>query len=304
MTKKTVTATSHSNLALIKYWGKLDISNNIPTNASISVLLPKLVTETEIAYNCEAYDIFMLDNVNKTINDKMKTLIKHFKNIANDDRNITIKSNNNFPHSCGMASSASGFSALVKALNNFYETNIPLDELCNLARYGSGSAARSMHDGIVKWDKDGVEYIGRWDELRAFIIVINDSVKKIGSTEGMIRTVKTSKLFQYRLQHIDKKIQQALDYIKTKDFVNLGDLVMRESNEIHAIFLDTFPPILYLNNESMNVINHVLELNKNEFKAFYTFDAGSNPTIFVLEKNYNEVYEYFKTKDYKIIEGK
>ncbi|KAM0675295.1 hypothetical protein GVAV_001120 [Gurleya vavrai] len=166
MSKKIATATSHPNIALIKYWGKKDVSQNIPTNESLSISLPKLKTTTEISYTEKTEDEFYLDEKSLKINDKMKTIIKIFKEKANDHQNIKIISNNNFPHSCGLASSASGFSALVKALNLFYQTKLNDYELTRIARFGSGSAARSIAQGVVKWKDEDAWKVCDYEELK------------------------------------------------------------------------------------------------------------------------------------------
>lgn len=298
---KIAKGTSHPNIALIKYVGKKDPINNIPTNPSISILLPKLVTETTIEKSCQ--DEFYLDGEKQIIGEKMFRFIQRFKTMSNDSSGIKIKSKNNFPHSCGLASSASGYSALVKALNNYYDLGLSTIEMIKLARLGSGSACRSIEDGISKWDGEIAYKIGNWDELRIFNLVIAGGRKKVGSTEAMSRTVKTSSLFKYRLENIDEKIRMTEKYLKEKNFTKLGELVMKESNEIHAVFLDSYPPILYLEEKSMQIIDEVFRMNEVEFKVFYSFDAGPNPFIFVLDKHFDEVYSHF-AKNYQIIMGK
>ncbi|KAM0687493.1 diphosphomevalonate decarboxylase [Conglomerata obtusa] len=305
MTHTRATSHSHPNIALIKYWGKSDIANNIPTNASLSLSLNKLTSTTTIEFSSTTNDEFFLDDKPTKIKERMHVLIKHFKDISKNQKSISIKSVNNFPHSCGLASSASGFSALVKALDNFYNTNLSEVELSKLARYGSGSAARSIATGVVKWVGEYAWSVGDWKELKVFNVVLDKQVKKVSSTDGMIRTVLTSNLFKYRLLNVDDKIKLAEKYISERDFISLGELSMRESNEMHAIFLDTFPPIMYLNEESLGVIEAVHYANEKDFKMFYSFDAGPNPFIFVLENNYEDVLNYFtNVLKHEIIEAR
>ncbi|EJW02550.1 diphosphomevalonate decarboxylase [Edhazardia aedis USNM 41457] len=300
-----ITATASSNIALIKYWGKLDIENNIPTNPSISVGLPFLKTITGIFKNNEGKYIFRLNNNDVKITDRMLKCINFFRKIANNDDFITIESENNFPDSCGLASSASGMAALVKALNKYYQTDLSDEKLSEIARVGSGSACRSIFDNIVKWDNEKAFEIGKWDDLRIFNIVISKKKKKVSSTDGMIRTPLTSPFFETRLNLIHDKISKVEECLKNLDFKRLGEIVIRESNELQALCLSSYPPIRYLEDSSFDVINDIFALNELEFKAFYSFDAGPNPFIFVQEKNFDEVFNFFKNKySYELIIGK
>lgn len=298
MSKWKAEAVSFPNIALIKYWGKHDIKNNIPTNSSISLSLPKLITKTTITESGsdKDKDIFYLDGEVFPINERMERVIGIFKATQNASASIRIESHNAFPHSCGLASSASGISALVKALNIFYSTGLNARELSEIARIGSGSACRSIENGLIEWINTYAVKVGDWEDLKVFVIVLDGVKKNVGSTEGMIRTASTSSLFQHRLGRIDEKIQDVELFVKEKRFGDLGLLVMRESNELHAVCMDSLPPILYLNSESIRMTNEIMKLNEREFVAFYSFDAGPNPFVFVLEKNYQFVYNHFRIK--------
>lgn len=305
MSSDKAEATSFPNIALIKYWGKKDTENNIPTNSSISLSLPKLVTKTIIMSTDEDHDIFFLNGDLFNINQKMKHVINIFKSKKNENTPIRIDSFNEFPHSCGLASSASGISALVKALNIYYETNLTVKEMSEIARIGSGSACRSIESGLVKWIDTYAVKVGDWEDIKIFNIVLNELEKDISSTEGMIRTIETSSLFQHRLLKIDEKIKLVESFVKNKHFEELGKLVMKESNEMHAVCLDSYPPIFYLNEKSIGVIKEVMKLNEKNFVAFYSFDAGPNPFIFVLKSNYDYVHNHFiKEFGYRTIAGR
>ncbi|TBU08878.1 diphosphomevalonate decarboxylase [Hamiltosporidium magnivora] len=303
MTRKEGRAISHPNIALVKYWGKKDIEMNISSNMSVSLTLKNLETVTVVSPSEEKRDIFILNGHERPMKERMIKVIQLFKKRAGDVSYIKIDSKNNFPDSCGLASSASGFSALVKALNNFYDLNISTPELTEIARYGSGSSSRSIYDGFVCLDGVKSYKVSDWDDIKVFVILLEDTEKKVSSTEGMIRCAKTSNLYNLRLKYINYKAQEAMEYIKNKDFTNLAVLTMKEANEIHAIFMDSYPPIWYLNGRSFEVIDKVFELNSKSIKAAYTFDAGPNPFILTLRKDFEEIFNHFKNLGFKVIEA-
>ncbi|KCZ75626.1 diphosphomevalonate decarboxylase [Anncaliia algerae PRA109] len=303
-TLKTYTSTLYPNIALIKYWGKSDEKENKPTNESISITLNKLKTITTISESSE--DEFILDGNKLEMPSRMKNLLEYFRNRSIFKTKIKIESQNNFPHSCGLASSSSGYSALVKGLKGFFELNIDEKELSILARKGSGSASRSIFDGFVHLKKENDEYfsckIADCLNLKVLIVILDSKVKKVSSTEGMNRTVSTSNLFKMRLSNIQEKINRMLAYIKEENYDGILNLTMRDSNEIHALCLDSFPPIFYLNENSHKVIDIVHGINKEEIKLGYTFDAGPNAFLIIKNEFYEEVKRIFE-KEFKLVEG-
>ena len=215
---------------------------------------------------------------------------------------------NNFPTAAGLASSAAGFAALVRAIADLYTLPQTPTALSLIARQGSGSACRSLLGGYVAWDKgsrsDGRDSVARlvaprshWPEMRALILVVSADKKGISSTTGMQATVKTSALFQTRANEIVPQEMAAMEQaIQAKDFESFGRITMRESNSFHATCLDTEPPIFYLNDVSRAAIRAVEELNTRAGKvvAAYTFDAGPNAVIYHPEENRDLVAGSFK----------
>lgn len=222
-----------------------------------------------------------------------------------------ICSENNFPTAAGLASSASGFAALVYSLANLYDLPVsqPSDcsELSLSARQGSGSACRSLFGGFVAWemgkddlrgsDSRAVQVADRdfWPEMHALVCVVSDDKKGTSSTAGMQRTVETSALFQYRIQHVETSMDDIKKAILAKDFDAFARITMRDSNQFHAVALDTEPPIFYMNDVSRAIIAAVTEYNRvsiaagGKRKAAYTFDAGPNAVVYALEENMKEI---------------
>ena len=221
--------------------------------------------------------------------------------------NVHISSNNNFPTAAGLASSASGFAALVSSLAALYKLPSSPSELSLIARQGSGSACRSLFGGFVAWhmgssatgeDSLAIEVAPRshWPEMQALVCVVSDKKKGTSSTSGMQRTVETSTLLQHRIQEVvPKRMEQMIKAIKAKDFAVFAEVTMRDSNSFHAVALDTDPPIFYMNDVSRAIVAVVVEYNRasvangGPVKAAYTFDAGPNAVIYALEKDMQEI---------------
>jgi diphosphomevalonate decarboxylase len=124
--------------------------------------------------------------------------------------------------------------------------------------------------------------------MRAAILVVSAAKKGVSSTSGMQATVATSGLFPHRANVVvPERMVQMKKAIVDRDFESFADLTMKDSNQFHAVCLDTSPPIFYLNDVSRAAIRVVEEINKLAGKkvAAYTFDAGPNAVIYYLEEN-------------------
>lgn len=218
------------------------------------------------------------------------------------DYPLRIASYNNFPTAAGLASSASGLAALVASLANLYELKQTPSELSRIARQGSGSACRSLFGGYVAWREgtaaDGSDSLAEevaprehWPEMQALICVVSDAKKGTSSTSGMQKTVETSPLLQERLRVVPSRMDGISAAIKARDFDEFARITMIDSNQFHAVCLDTSPPIFYLNDVSRAIIGLVEELNRahkevtGHLLAAYTFDAGPNAVIYAPEAN-------------------
>jgi len=242
--------------------------------------------------------------------------------------NLHVASYNNFPTAAGLASSASGFAALTSSIAALYGLNTftPSEpavaspsELSLVARLGSGSACRSLFGGFVAWEV-GSSLTGEdslaiqvapqehWPTMHALICVVNDAKKGTSSTSGMQRTVETSALLQHRIKDVVPARMKAIEKaIKDKDFDSFARITMADSNQFHAVALDTAPPIFYMNDVSRSIIALVEELNRvslaktGHLVAAYTFDAGPNAVIYTEEENVKQIIEivvrYFPQSD-------
>ncbi|XP_060694013.1 diphosphomevalonate decarboxylase isoform X1 [Hemiscyllium ocellatum] len=317
-----VTCTAPVNIAVIKYWGKRDEELILPINSSLSVTLhqDQLKSTTTVAASRDfKEDRIWLNGKEENINHpRLQTCLREIRRLARKRRTsgdgnsntlslhhkVHICSVNNFPTAAGLASSAAGYACLVYALAKLHGLE---GELSEIARQGSGSACRSMYGGFVQWmmgvKEDGSDSIAQqiepethWSELRVLILVVSAEQKPIGSTAGMQTSVKTSPLLKYRTEIVPERMKEMIDAIKRQDFETFGQLTMKDSNQFHATCLDTFPPIIYLNDISKRIINLVHRYNTHfgETRVAYTFDAGPNAVIYVREQHVDEFVEVVK----------
>lgn len=218
---------------------------------------------------------------------------------------LRIDSENNFPTAAGLASSAAGYACLVYTLASLYGIQDEV-ELSALARVGSGSACRSIFGGFVQWQKgneeNGSDSIAvqlapesHWPEMEILILVVNDRKKTTSSTSGMSRSVDTSPLLKHRVTAcVPERIEVMKKAIADKDFKSFAELTMQDSNQFHAVCLDTYPPCVYLNDTSHLIINAVHKYNEawGTPKIAYTFDAGPNACIFLLKADVGAFVQY------------
>lgn len=212
---------------------------------------------------------------------------------------LRIVSENNFPTAAGLASSAAGFAALVRAVANLYELPQSARDLSRIARQGSGSACRSLMGGYVAWRTgelaDGSDSLAEevapaehWPEMRALVLVVSAEKKDVPSTEGMQTTVNTSELFATRAKSVVPERMTAIEAaIRDRDFPKFAEITMRDSNTFHATCLDSWPPIFYMNDVSRAAVRLVHDINRAVGRTVcaYTFDAGPNAVIYYEEKD-------------------
>lgn len=345
---KEITCSAPVNIAVMKYWGKRDKKLILPTNSSLSVTLDqndlKSTTTARLLDTPDTPDRLWLNGFEQVITEdsrlgtclselrrcKRQIEEKEEKSNSSDTsesyvpesrRALLIASENNFPTAAGLASSASGFAALTFTIAKLYDLPISLTDLSKIARQGSGSACRSMFGGFVEWEmgssKDGsdsraIQVAGKshWPDMEALICVVSDRKKGTSSTSGMDATVETSQLLKYRIDRMPERMSQIKDAIKDKDFDTFAQFTMEDSNQFHAVCMDTRPPIFYLNDISFAIISVIEELNRSSkadqggYIAAYTFDAGPNAVIYAPKRNMrkiiNAILHYFPLPESKV----
>ena len=275
-----------SNIALCKYWGKRDLSLNLPNNSSLSVSLGNKGTLTKIRSNDRGVDAY---KVNGSLIDESSDFARRLREFLDLFRNVgsgfELETENNLPTAAGFASSASGFAALVKGLNDLYDWDLKSSELSILARLGSGSACRSIEAGFVKWDRgvsaDGLDSYGQplaasWPNLRVGLLILSTEIKKTSSREAMFRTVHTSPNYGDWLIQAEKDLIKLLEAIASRDLERLGEISECNSNLMHQVMVDAVPPIIYTSQETKAASETIKRLRAQGTLVFYTQDAGEN----------------------------
>ncbi|CAH0386673.1 unnamed protein product [Bemisia tabaci] len=302
-----VTCIAPVNIAVIKYWGKRDEKLILPLNDSVSGTLStdQMHAKTTVM-RCKDFteDKIWLNGKEVSFsNPRLLSCMKEIRRLSREsgtsedivNTKVHICSENNFPTAAGLASSAAGYACLVFALKELFGVK---QDITRVARLGSGSACRSIYGGFVRWHKgdlaDGSDSIAtqiappsHWP-LHVFILVVNDKQKKIGSTPGMQRTALTSELVQYRIKEsVPKRIEDIIQAVKERNFDKFAEITMKDSNQFHAVCLDTYPPNIYMNDISHEITSFVHTYNElfPKPKVAYTFDAGPNACIYLEEES-------------------
>lgn len=272
----TVTARTNPNLALIKYWGKKSGYGDIPATPSLSIALGGLTTTTTVQ---EASADTVELNGQRVSDAKIEKWLYRVR-IEYNIPPIAIHSENNFPTAGGLASSASGFSALALCINRLFSLCMDQQKLCWLARQGSVSAARSMFGGFVSLDPrtPGTDCVqlqdfDHWD-LKVVVAVCDIHAKATSSTEGMARTVGTSPFYSSWLSKTDQDYEDCKIAVAQKDFPRLSEIAELNCFRMHALMLSSQPPLLYWNQNSLAAIDAIRDLQSDGVPVFLTSDAG------------------------------
>jgi diphosphomevalonate decarboxylase len=300
--KKKVIAKAPVNIALIKYWGKENEEQVIPYTGSLSLSVSELHTTTMIT-QCKQGFSFYLNGKKATKEDALK--IKNFLlNFAQEHEldGICIVSENTGPTASGVASSASGFAALAKAANVFFETYFDDQILANITRLGSGSACRSLFDGLVVWEKTGEVYSIREDGFDFVMVfaLLSHHKKSISSKQAMKNTVKTSPYYPTWVSKTTQDLIAMKHAIHIEDLKSIGELTQSSALAMHASMLAAVPPTLYLTSHSLEIIHAIIKLQEEGEFAYPTMDAGMHVKILTNQQSLDKVLdtlEHFKVKD-------
>jgi len=288
-----VTAAAHPNLALVKYWGKVDAALNIPTNSSLSINLGGAITTTTVQFLSDLEEDQV--TLNGRVADQATTgrVSRHLdwvRGMAGVATRASVNSHNDFPTAAGMASSASAFAALSLAASRAAGLKLDERQLSILARKGSGSACRSIHGGYVEWvagesDESSYAYqvapTEHWD-LRVVTVVQQAEPKEISSTAGH-QAVWSSPLFRARLETVPATLDAVRAAVLARDFEALALTVEREAVSMHAIAMtgrlegaDWLSGLYYWQPETLRLIHAVQDWRKTGLAVSFTIDAGPN----------------------------
>ena len=294
----TAVARAHSNIALVKYWGKRDAALNTPAVGSISVTLDALYTDTRVTFTPDlAADEFWLAGCRAPVTriSRVLDLVRGHaasRGLPAARLNAVVTSTNNFPTGAGLASSASGFAALAVAASAAAGLTLPARELSILARHGSGSAARSIFGGFAEMHAgtavDGLDayaeqLLDREEWPLAVVVAITEhGEKSINSTIGMNESKATSPFYPAWLDSADDDLAEMRSAIRDRDFTRLGELAEYNCLKLHALMLTTRPALIYWNAATVAAMHAVRAVRAQGVPAYFTIDAGPQVKVLCL----------------------
>jgi len=315
---QTVVSSCPSNIALIKYWGKY--KNQIPANPSISYTLNNCKTNTSMKFLADeefAVQTFLAGNEEPKFAEKIE---KYFRNIEEYlpwilKGKYIIKTENTFPHSSGIASSASGFGAVAKCLmeleqqfSGIQDCDFKIRKASFLARLGSGSACRSLYDGLVVWgttkevedssDLYAVQYPN--DEIHEvfrhfndWVLLIHEGEKSVSSTVGH-GLMNTNPYAERRFQEAHENFAALKMILKNGDMPNFIKLVEHEALTLHAMMMMSDPAFILMKTGTLAVINKIWDFRRETgLPLFFTLDAGANVhLLFPADKGEDQIKEF------------
>ncbi|MGX4686592.1 diphosphomevalonate decarboxylase [Vagococcus sp. JNUCC 83] len=297
---------AHTNIALIKYWGKRNDELFLPMNSSLSLTLDAFYTDTSVTIDTDLKeDEFYLNGIKQDEKEttKISRFLNLFRQVAKDYTFAKVESYNHVPTAAGLASSASAFAALAGATNTALKLNLDRQVLSTFARQGSGSSTRSIYGGLVEWNmgKDDLSQTSHaieiddasWD-IGMIVIAINKQQKKLSSRIGMKLTVETSPFYPVWVAEAQKDLIAIKEAIKAKDFVTLGEITESNGMKMHATMLGATPPISYWEPDSVKAINKVKEIRNNGIPCYVTMDAGPNVKVLCRQSQMSDILNKLK----------
>jgi diphosphomevalonate decarboxylase len=304
MSVSKATAVACANIAFIKYWGKRDVELNLPANSSLSMNLDRLTTVTTVEFSPDYDDdVVILDGREEwgTARQRIVTHLDRVRVMAGLQNRARVISENSFPTGAGLASSSSGFAALSLAASKAAGLELSQRELSILARFGSGSACRSIPGGFTEWtagassEESFAKQIAppdHWD-LRDVIAIVSRAHKRVGSTEGHA-LAPTSHLYQARVASVADRLPRARAALLEKDLATLGRLIEEDAVSMHAVMMTSRPPIYYWLPSSVRLIHEVQHWRAEGLEVYFTFDAGPNVHLICQATDQAEVEKRLK----------
>jgi len=275
-----------ANIALAKYWGKADAKRNVPAVPSISLTLDQLVTETRVRFDPSlSSDLVRLDGrrATATESERVVAMLDRVRRDARLRMKAHVTSHNQFPTAAGLASSASGFAALAASASAAAGIRFNARRLSALARASSASAARSIYGGFVELPAGSrgdaelaarpIAAPGHWN-LRLVIALTEPGQKKVGSSEGMERSRKTSPYYEAWLEQAPKWARKIKRAIKERELDTLGVAMEQSTLAFHCCAITSDPPILYWAPATLAALATVRGLRERGVPAWATMDAG------------------------------
>lgn len=335
--KGTFSWSAPSNIALVKYWGKIEnqlneigeIQTQIPANPSVSFTLNSCKTETKLAFakknnNGEfSFDLLFEGKPKEDFKPKIQKFLERVEIYLPflKDYHFTIDTKNTFPHSSGIASSASGMAALAvnlmsleKLLSRNFGTEMT-DDYFNkkasfLARLGSGSACRSIKGSVVVWgnhkniegssDLFGVEFPNKihnnFKNFQDTILLVDKGEKQVSSTIGH-DLMHGHPFAEKRFAQAHENLDALISIFESGDLTEFIKIVESEALTLHAMMMTSLPYFILMKPNTLEIINAIWKFrNETQLPVCFTLDAGANVHVLYPVDVKEEVLTFIKNK--------
>jgi len=327
--KGSVTWESPSNIALVKYWGKKGIQ--IPCNPSISMTLKNAVTKMKMDY----YPRQKGNHLNFEFEGKAQPIfeqrISKFLDGLNDDFSFiqdfgfSIFSENTFPHSTGIASSASAMSALALCLcsmqEDVYGVKLETEEFNRkascIARLASGSASRSIYGDYAVWGESNAfskssndyavpfaKYLHPvFDTYQDMILLISSEKKKVSSTAGH-QLMKNHPYAESRFAQANTNFEKTLGVLRSGDLDNFVELVENEALSLHGLMMNSNPSFTLLKPNTLEAIERIRKYRvETKIPLCFTLDAGPNIHLLFPKSDFEKVNSFVNSELVDLLEN-
>jgi diphosphomevalonate decarboxylase len=312
-----------SNIALVKYWGKFP--GQIPANPSISFTLNTSSTTTSIAFErninpeSRSFELLFEGRPKEEFKPKINTFLDRISPyvpwLTNYD--LKIDTSNTFPHSSGIASSASGMAALSLCIMDMERLLSPsvkedffMRKASFLARLGSGSACRSIGGPLVSWgqhsdlkhssDLFGTTYTGRVNEVfgnfQDTILLVHKGKKTVSSTAGHA-LMKEHPFAKPRFAKAGKNLSRLIKVLEGGDLQQFVEIVESEALTLHAMMMTGIPYYLLMKPQTLSIIEMIWAYRREtDIPLCFTLDAGANVHLLYPEKDKEKVLQFIKNE--------
>jgi diphosphomevalonate decarboxylase len=309
-----------SNIALVKYWGKKE--NQIPANPSISFTLNncKTITKLDVVKKLEnnsfSFDLLFEGKPKEDFKPKIQKFFERIEKYCPflKEYHFKIDTQNTFPHSSGIASSASGMAALAmnimsleKAINPTITDDYFYSKASFLARLGSGSACRSVQGGVVVWgnhaeingssDLFGVEFSEihfNFKNYQDTILLVDKGEKQVSSTLGH-DLMHHHPYAERRFAQAHENLSSIKTILSTGNIAEFIKIVESEALTLHAMMMTSMPYFILMKPNTLEIINKIWKFrNETQIPVCFTLDAGANVHVLYPENVSEKALQFIK----------
>lgn len=285
-------AVACANIALCKYWGKSPKGDNLTAVPSLSLTLAALSTTTTVEFRAGlSADEIEIGGVRAQgrARERVIALLDEVRARAQRSERAVVVSHNDFPTASGLASSASGFSALALAAQAASGLSLSPREVSALGRRASASAARSVYPGYVELlaEAEAAEPVAPADHLDVVMLIVQtkSGEKPVSSTQGMRHTQATSAYYRAWVESSFERFERAKRALLSRDLEGLGQAMEESTLAMHASMWAARPPLNYLLPATLAVMERVRALREQGLSAFFTMDAGPHVKVLLASRD-------------------